>query len=111
MASRPAQNGSHVTDAGQPRIPVKAMGWGFTRLSRKTALARPVTGLLIRVDRRLLHARAFRAANGGRHDDYHIHSSAQRFRAAIGRDCATARSTATAAVVTATSSFLLTCPS
>jgi hypothetical protein len=51
-------------------------GWGFTRLSRKAALARPVTGLLIRLALAPSRSRIPRRANGGRHDNHYIHSAA-----------------------------------
>ena len=52
MSSHPAQNGSNVTDAGQSRIPVKAMAGVAPTYPAKAALAalaRPVTVILSRL--------------------------------------------------------------
>ena len=49
MSSHPAQNGSNIADAGQSRIPVKAMAGVTPTYPAKAALARPVTVMLSRL--------------------------------------------------------------
>ena len=62
----PAQNGSNVTDAGQPLILVKAMAGASPAYPAKAALARPVTGLLIRLAFGSFTLAHSARANGGR---------------------------------------------
>jgi hypothetical protein len=97
----PAQNGSNLTDAGQPRLPVKAMAGASPAYPAEAALARPVTGLLIRSALGSFTLAHSARAKGGRHDHHHIHSFAQRYRAITRRDCSTPRR-ATATAVTRT---------
>ena len=80
--------------------PGQGDGWGFARLSRKAALARPVTGLLIRLALAPSRSRIPRGAMGGRHDNHHIYSFAQRFRSITRRDRSIACSAAQASGVT-----------
>ena len=98
MSSHPAQNGSNITDAGQSRIPVKAMAGVAPTYPAKAALARPVTVILSRLALAPSRLRIPREENGGQHDDHHIHSLAQCSGATIDRNRATHRRAATAAI-------------
>ena len=98
MSSHPAQNGSNIADADQSRIPVKAMAGVAPTYPAKAALARPVTVILSRLALAPSRLRTPRKKNGGQHDNHHIHSLAQCTGSTIGRNRATPRRAATAAI-------------